>query len=122
VAVAIAAANRDPWAFAEPEPDQLDLGRAPAGHLGFGYGPHFCRGFSLARVQTEVALTAVFDRFPGLALAATADDLRAPTRVPGGWYRCPPHSDPRRQGRRPVTLAPALGDHLVNASTSASAR
>jgi hypothetical protein len=44
------------------EPDQLDLGRAPAGHVGFGHG-HFCLGASLARVQTEVALTAVFDRF-----------------------------------------------------------
>jgi cytochrome P450 len=54
VTAAIAAANRDPRAFAEPELDQLDLG---AGHLGFGHGPHFCLGASLARVQTEAALT-----------------------------------------------------------------
>ena len=57
VTAAIASANRDPRAFADP--DRLDLAR-PAGqpgHLGFAHGPHFCLGASLARVQTEVALT-----------------------------------------------------------------
>ncbi|MEV0596987.1 cytochrome P450 family protein [Nonomuraea cavernae] len=81
VTVAVAAANRDPRAF--PDPDRLDLTRAPGGHLGFAHGPHFCLGASLARVQTEVALTALLRRFPRLAATATAEELRAPD--PGTW-------------------------------------
>ena len=83
VTVATVGANRDPRAFAEPE--RLDLGRVPAtGHLGFGHGPHFCLGASLARVQTEVALTTMLRRFPGLALAVAPADLQR-TPDPGTW-------------------------------------
>ncbi|MFG1876441.1 cytochrome P450 [Sphaerisporangium sp. NPDC049003] len=82
VTVAVAAANRDPRAFADP--DRFDVGRrGGAGHLGFAHGPHFCLGASFARVQTEVALTGLLRRFPGLALAASPDELRAPD--PGTW-------------------------------------
>ncbi len=84
VTVAIAAANRDPRAF--PDADRLDIARATAapGQLGFAYGPHFCLGASLARVQTEVALTALLSRFPDLAPASARDDTRrAPD--PGAW-------------------------------------
>ncbi|WP_326639788.1 cytochrome P450 [Streptosporangium sp. NBC_01755] len=84
VTAAIAAANRDPRAFADP--DRLDVGRAAAspGHLGFSHGPHFCLGASLARVQTEVALAALLRRFPDLVLAASPQDAgRAPD--PGTW-------------------------------------
>jgi cytochrome P450 len=83
VTVAIAAANRDPRAFTDP--DRLDIGRAPgpAGHLGFAHGPHFCLGASLARVQTEVALTALLRHFPGLALAGPEEGRRA--LDPGTW-------------------------------------
>ncbi|MEU6409062.1 cytochrome P450 [Microbispora sp. NPDC046933] len=82
VTALVAAANRDPRVFADP--DRLDVTRAPgAGHLGFGHGPHFCLGASLARVQTQVAITALLRRFPGLAMAAPPDELRAPD--PGTW-------------------------------------
>jgi cytochrome P450 len=76
VVAAIAAVNRDPRAFADP--DRFDVERAPGqwGHLGFAHGPHFCVGAALARVQTQVALSALFDRFPGLALAAPPEDVR----------------------------------------------
>ncbi|GIH61877.1 cytochrome P450 [Microbispora siamensis] len=78
----VAAANRDPRVFADP--DRLDVTRAPgAGHLGFAHGPHFCLGASIARVQTQAALTALLRRFPGLAMAAPPDELRAPD--PGTW-------------------------------------
>ncbi|MEU4726030.1 cytochrome P450 [Nonomuraea dietziae] len=84
VSASIVGANRDPRAFTDPE--TLDLGR-PAGtapHLGFAHGPHFCLGASLARVQTEVALTALLRRYPGLALAAAPHEARrAPD--PGTW-------------------------------------
>jgi cytochrome P450 len=84
VTVAIAATNRDPRMFADP--DRLDLGRAAGahGHLSFAHGPHFCLGAALARVETEVALGALLRRFPDLALAAPADDvLRLPDA--GTW-------------------------------------
>jgi cytochrome P450 len=84
VTAAIVSANRDPRAFADP--DRFDISRAagPSGHLGFAHGPHFCLGASLARVQTEVALTALLRRFPDLTLAVSPGDVgRIPD--PGTW-------------------------------------
>ncbi|GIF51247.1 cytochrome P450 [Asanoa ferruginea] len=75
VTALLAAANRDPRAFAEPE--RFDVHRTPNNHLGFAHGPHFCLGAPLARTQTEVALTALFDRYPALVLAE-----EGPTRIP----------------------------------------
>lgn len=51
------AANRDPRAYAEP--DRLDLERNGPPHLTFGFGPHICLGFPLARLEGQVALPAV---------------------------------------------------------------
>jgi cytochrome P450 len=62
VYLCMAAANRDPMAFREP--DRLDLERDPNPHLGFGWGIHHCLGAPLARLETRVALRRVFDRFP----------------------------------------------------------
>ncbi|GAA2112763.1 cytochrome P450 [Actinomadura alba] len=83
VTAAIAGANRDPRAFTDA--DRLDVTRASGatGHLGFSHGPHFCLGASLARVQTEVALTGLLHRFPDLTPAAALGDLRA--LDPGTW-------------------------------------
>lgn len=83
VVASVAAANRDPRVFADP--DRFDLRRpaGPPGHLGFGHGPHFCLGAALARVQTEVALSALLRRFPGLAMTTDVAELRAPD--PGTW-------------------------------------
>jgi cytochrome P450 len=50
-------ANMDPAAF--PDPERLDLARAPQGHLTFCQGLHFCLGASLARAQLQVALGAL---------------------------------------------------------------
>jgi cytochrome P450 len=84
VTAAIVAANRDPRVFADPE--RLDLSRAPGtlGHLGFAHGPHFCLGAALARVQTEVALTAMLRRFPELALAVPPEEV-GHLPDPGTW-------------------------------------
>ena len=67
VAVSLAAANRDPDQF--PDPDRLDVGRSPNRHLGFGGGPHFCLGATLARIESQAAFGAVLRRFPHLELA-----------------------------------------------------
>ncbi|GLZ75975.1 cytochrome P450 [Actinorhabdospora filicis] len=69
VTVSIAAANRDPRVFAEPE--RLDLRRESCPHLGYAHGPHFCLGAPLARVQTEEALRALLRRFPKTRAADT---------------------------------------------------
>lgn len=83
VTVALAAANRDPRVF--PDPDRFDLSRpvVPPGHLGFSHGPHHCLGAALARLQTEVALAALLQRFPRLALASPDQVRRVPD--PGTW-------------------------------------
>jgi cytochrome P450 len=75
VTAVVVSANRDPRAFADP--DRLDLHRsaAPSGHLVFGHGPHFCLGASLARVETEVALSTLLRRFPAMSLV---EAVRAP--------------------------------------------
>ncbi|MGI5224533.1 cytochrome P450 family protein [Actinoallomurus sp. CA-142502] len=83
VTAAVAAANRDPRVFTDPERLDVTRPKGPYGHLGFAHGPHFCVGASIARVQTQVALTALLRRHPSLGLAAEPEELRAPD--PGTW-------------------------------------
>lgn len=67
VSPVLAAANRDPDFF--PDPDQLNLGRTKNRHLSFGYGPHFCLGAPLARLEAEIAIGTLIRRLPTLQLA-----------------------------------------------------
>ena len=67
IAVLLGAAGRDPQAF--PQPDQLDISRAPNHHLGFGAGIHYCLGAPLARIEAQAALQALCHRLPTLELA-----------------------------------------------------
>jgi cytochrome P450 len=62
----LAAAHRDP-AVTE-RPDEFDPTRAAIRHLAFGLGPHFCLGAPLARLEANVALSAVTKRFPNARL------------------------------------------------------
>ena len=69
VIAGLAAANRDPAHFG-PDAEQLDLRRANAGeHLAFGGGVHFCLGAALARMEAQVAIGSLVDRFPSLDAA-----------------------------------------------------
>ncbi|MGW2050145.1 cytochrome P450 family protein [Streptomyces sp. NPDC001858] len=74
VLLGLAAAHRDPARFSDP--DRLDLGRDATGHLALGHGIHYCLGAPLARLETEIALAALLDRFPRLSLAVPPDALR----------------------------------------------
>jgi cytochrome P450 len=74
VLLATASANHDPDRFTRP--DTLDLARADNPQLSFGLGIHYCLGAPLARLETEVAITALFRRLPGLILDAKRDELR----------------------------------------------
>ncbi|GAB7047604.1 cytochrome P450 family protein [Catenuloplanes indicus] len=73
VTAVLPAASRDPRVFTDPE--RLDLRRREAAHLGYGHGPHFCLGAQLARVQTEMVLAALLDRFPRMRLAVDPAEL-----------------------------------------------
>jgi cytochrome P450 len=72
VQAVLVSANFDPRVYADP--DRLDVTRLVDahgdGHVGFGYGAHYCLGAALARQEGEVALHALVDRFPNLTLAA----------------------------------------------------
>lgn len=74
VLLSLSAANRDPRRF--PDPGRLDLGRDASGHLALGHGIHYCLGAPLARLETEIALSALLERLPDLALDADPAELR----------------------------------------------
>jgi len=67
VMAVMAAANRDPERF--PEPDRFDVERQDNRHLAFGYAAHFCFGAALARIEGQEAFEAILRRIPDLRLA-----------------------------------------------------
>ena len=64
--VVLAAANRDPLRFAEP--DRLDLMRTDNRHLSFGWASHYCFGSPLARMSAQIAFNTLLRRLPGISL------------------------------------------------------
>lgn len=74
VCLMLAAANRDPEQF--PDPDTLDLGRIDNAHLAFGHGTHFCLGASLARLEGQIAIHTLITRLPGIRLTTDTLDWR----------------------------------------------
>jgi pimeloyl-[acyl-carrier protein] synthase len=66
VMAVMAAGNRDPLRF--PDPDRLDLLRTDNRHLAFGWAAHFCFGAPLARIEGQIAFNTLLRRLPGVAL------------------------------------------------------
>jgi cytochrome P450 len=94
VASMLFSANRDPESYDNPE--DFDIFREPTQHISFGTGPHLCLGMHLARMETRVAVNALFDRLPNLRLDQVeaqrvdahihGDTLfRSPTALPVVW-------------------------------------
>jgi cytochrome P450 len=83
VSVSVAAANRDPARY--PDPDRFDPTRRNIAHLTFGGGPHLCLGMHLARMEATVAINALLDRLPDLRLDS---NVPAP-HVAGVAFRSP---------------------------------
>src|SRR5215212_2112561 len=86
--VSLAAANRDPARFANP--DVFDITRADANrHVAFGKGIHVCLGAPLARVEGQVAFGTLFGRLPELRLAVPAEEVRWGASFLRGFARLP---------------------------------
>nr|WP_206313941.1 cytochrome P450 [Streptomyces coryli] len=91
VLICMADANQDPGRFRDAH--LFDIHRKPSGHLGFGHGIHHCLGAPLARLEGRVALGALLERCPGLALDTSGEHgaripgmlLRGVRRLPVRW-------------------------------------
>jgi hypothetical protein len=83
----IMAANHDPNVFDRPK--ELILDRSPNDHLGFGWGRHFCLGSRLARLESQIAISRILERFPKLRLAASPESLEWQPTIVGRTLRSP---------------------------------
>lgn len=100
VVTILAAANRDPEVFTDP--GRFDVARSNANkHLSFSGGRHFCLGAALARLEGEVGLRTLFERFPDLAAGRVG--TRRKTRVLRGWASLPVR--PGQPARRAVATS-----------------
>jgi cytochrome P450 len=85
----MAAANRDPRTFEDP--DRFDIGRQPNTHISFGAGIHYCLGASLARIEGQEVFRALAERFPALRLEEEelsyqpSVQFRSLTSLPVAW-------------------------------------
>jgi cytochrome P450 len=78
----LAPANLDEHTF--PQPNSFDVYRAPNPHLSFGYGPRFCPGAALARIELRTLFPALLSRFPTLRLVVPVEALRERDEQLGG--------------------------------------
>lgn len=90
VLVVLASANRDDARFNNP--NLLDLSRDTREHLAFGHGIHYCLGAPLARLEGQIALGTLVQRFPNLRLAVPAEELPwRPGMIIRGLAKLPVH-------------------------------
>jgi cytochrome P450 len=82
VVMVYASANRDEAVFDEPHRFRVD--RQPNEHLAFGFGPHYCLGANLARMEIRVVLRKILQRLPGIRLADGARPVETPSALIDG--------------------------------------
>jgi cytochrome P450 family 142 subfamily A polypeptide 1 len=80
-------ANRDAAQFADP--DTFDPTRTPNEHVAFGFGPHFCLGAALARLELRVAFRRLAERLPDLRLADATEPGHRPANFVTGYESLP---------------------------------
>ena len=118
VLLVYASANRDEEVFG-PDAGELRVDRHPNPHVSFGFGPHFCLGAALARLEGRVVLGQLLDRFETVSLAGTgradaeSGDRRRPASGVGLLVarpaRRPAIGDPDRSGD-PVAVRSGPGN------------
>lgn len=69
----LGSANHDETHFADPE--RFDIGRQPNRHVAFGFGPHFCLGAPLARLEAKIAFRALLQRYSDMQLSVPRSEL-----------------------------------------------
>jgi len=74
VHLSLSSAGHDPDVY--DDPGRFDIERKVPRHLAFGYGPHFCIGAPLARIQGEIAFSTLLRRLPDIELAVPADEVK----------------------------------------------
>ncbi len=84
VLVGLPATSFDPRHFSDPQ--AFDIGREGKPHLAFSYGPHYCIGVALARLELRAVFGSVFQRFPSLQLAVAPDALRLRKEIITGGF------------------------------------
>ncbi|MEU1982143.1 cytochrome P450 [Nocardia sp. NPDC019395] len=72
--------GRDPLKY--PDADKFDIDHEHKDQLAFGRGPHFCLGAPLARLESRIALSTLFTRYPDLTLAVDAKDIEYTVQIP----------------------------------------
>lgn len=103
VIINYASANRDETVFTDP--DRFDIKRDPNPHISFGDGTHYCLGANLARLQTRVLLTELFERLPDIEV--TGEPVRMQSSFMNGIRHLPVEFTPvRAHAPRPALLAP----------------
>jgi amino acid adenylation domain-containing protein len=131
VIAVMAAANRDPARFAEP--DRFDIAREDNRHVAFGYAAHFCFGAPLARLEGQVVFESLLRRFPSLYLQPqelvwrTNLGLRGLTSLKVGFQRpgsttksVPLQQDDNRQPHSAVETNAPTGTAMPQASATKS--
>jgi cytochrome P450 len=87
VSVLIASANRDERTI--DDPDRFDIRRGMGNHMTFGFGPHYCLGHALAKIETRLVLDEILTRFPDWEVDMAGAEFRHSGAEIRGWEALP---------------------------------
>ena len=95
VFISLAAANRDPAQF--PDPDRFDITRDASKHLAFAYGIHYCAGAPLARLEGQITINTILRRLKNMHVEVDGIQ-REPSLIMRGLTALPISFQPRGLG------------------------